>query len=115
MITNPIEVLYFGCLREAGHYLHSKPYRRLNYEGTPWGVWLDTGLLPKGEQYDGQVFSAKKDGWTAIAFWDRSVDTRPGSNSAFLVQADIPTDELMRLAREQWPEVFSRPYFPLTP
>jgi len=105
-------VLYFGCLGQIGHHLHAKPSRRLRYESTPWGETLDMGLFPERSTH-GILYTAKKGGWTAIAAWDNSVDTRPGSHSAFLVAADISTEELLRRAREQWPEVFSRRGFPV--
>lgn len=57
---------------------------------------------------------AQKDGWTAVAFWDRSGgDTRPGCNSVFLARATLSGGELLHMAREQWPEVWNRPGFPI--
>jgi len=105
-------VLYFGCLGQIGHHLHTKSGRRIRYESTPWGMNLDGGVFPKLNKYD-TLYTDKKAGWTAIAVWDNSVDTRPGSHSTFVVAADICTEELLRRAREQWPEVFSRRGFPV--
>lgn len=105
-----IEVLYFGCLGEAGHYLKSKS-RNIRSHETPWGVYLDGGIL-KGRTGSGQIVVDHKDGWTAIDFCDYSVDTRGGSHSAFIVAVELPGEEVLRLAKEQWPEVFSRKGFP---
>lgn len=115
------EVFMFGCLEQAGHFLRSKMGSIVFPPPDPWKNDLDGGLL--GPQYKtdtaptGKFVVAKKEGWTAISFWDRSGgDKRPGCNTAFLAHADISSDELIALAKEQWPEVFSRKGFiPLQP
>jgi hypothetical protein len=108
-----VEVLYFGCYRVPGHCLYSKVTPNMRYEATPWGNSLDSGLLTDDyygadTEPTGKVVVRHKDGWTAIAFWDRSGDSRPGSNTAFLAKADMTGEELLALARVQWPEVFDR-------
>jgi len=109
-------VLHFGCLRgQSGHHLHDKqdPHRR--YESTPWGYALDGALCPKGCPsgcQDGLVMFKWKGGWTALGIQDRTVDTRPGSHSAFLVDKEMTAAQLLQAAKEQWPEVFAR--FPFT-
>lgn len=100
------QILYFGCLNQTGHSLHSKQGSRgLYYESTPWGIKLDGGVT--GFQ--------QKDGWSAYGFADYSVDTRPGSNSIFLCAAEVSADELLTEAFNQWPEVWNRPGFPIAP
>ena len=107
------ELLYFGCLHKAGHHLHSK-VRYIQYHETPWGYNLDSALLPQsGPQPEGLIHFHKRDGWTAVAFWDRSVDVRPGSWSGFIVDRDWTEMELLTAARQAWPEVFARKGFPL--
>lgn len=50
-----------------------------------------------------------KDGWSAIAFWDNSVDNRPGSNSVFMVDVpDLSFREICLLAEEHFPQVWKR-------
>lgn len=39
---------------------------------------------------------------------------RPGCNSVFLAHSTLTADELLTLSREQWPEVWARPNFPLS-
>jgi hypothetical protein len=46
--------------------------------------------------------------WTALAFWDRSVDDRYGSNSVFILRGALSFEEAVTLAREQFPEVWAR-------
>ena len=115
-LTAQHEVLYFGCIREPGHFLHSKKRGRVRtHEGSPWGVYIDAGILKDGKVPDhpnGTFTMTKRDGWTAVALWDRSIDPRPGSHSTFIVEADVTSSELIEMAREQWPEVFGRKGFP---
>lgn len=122
MTTVPItpEVWYHGCDGRPGHDLHSKK-RMVRHSEQPWGLSLDSGLLVSSDEYygcdstpRGEYKVAQKDGWTAVAFWDRSGgDTRPGCNSVFLVHAIVTGEELLSLARSQWPEIFSRRNFPI--
>lgn len=115
------EVLYFGCLGGVGHFMHSR--RRpgqVRWDATPFGNKLDGGLITD-DYYGvdstptGEIHEHHKDGWTAVSFWDRSGgDRRPGCNSTFLVNAEMSGDELLALAKEQWPGIFRRPDFPIT-
>lgn len=106
------EILYFGCIDQPGHSLHSKLNPRISYYHQPWRN-LDGGLLPPKDQREGQIVYERKDGWAVVSFWDRSADRRENSNSAFLAQAELNAVELLRAAREQWPEIFSRRMFPV--
>jgi hypothetical protein len=99
-----MNILYFGCMHEAGHYLCDKTDYLRRYESTPWGTGLDD--CPQG--HNGVARVLRKDGWTSVGFTDNSVDTRPGSHSVFLVDKDIPAAELLEAAKIVWPEVFAR-------
>lgn len=110
------EVLCFGCIGVAGHYLHSK-VNRVSHEDTPWGTKLDGGLLTDDyykadTSVTGKVHEHHLQGWTAVSCWDRSGDDRGGSNTTFLTHADLSGSQLIELAKEQWPEVFARSGFP---
>jgi hypothetical protein len=107
------EVYYFGCWgNEAGHYLHGSNGRlrwRDEESLTPWGMKCDGVLCPYGTNGpQGVVAHHHKDGWTAIAFWDRSIDSRPGSNSVFFIHAEVTAEEAWRLAQEKFPQVCGR-------
>jgi hypothetical protein len=106
------EIFYFGRLNHCGHTLHGKKTNR-RWDSTPWGNLIDGGLAPKLDVVDGNILEHHKDGWTAIAFWDRSGDSRPNSNSAFFVCCTMDAAELSSWAKKQWPEVFNRNNFPL--
>lgn len=116
-MNDTIETLCFGCIGQPGHYLHSRRGIDFRLESTPWGSKLDGGLLTD-DYYradttpTGHWREHHKDGWTAVSFWDRSGDSRPGCNTTFLAKAELTGEELIELARAQWPHVFSRPGFP---
>jgi hypothetical protein len=114
------ERFYFGCIRESGHYLWG------NHRGQPYkdrGTWdiqraltvkvgfdgIDGKLQPQRSQQRGEaLLSHSWTGWTALGFWDRTVDTRPGSNSTFLCDQRLSFDEMLADAQEHWPTIFAR-------
>lgn len=117
-------IYYFGCWNEPGHYLHSKEgrvsYRDENVRS--WGSALDGGIfLPSGPQMEGRYrlthirMETAYQYWTVIGWWDRSVDSRPGSCSAFLARETLSADEILALAHQDFPQVFSRMKFELKP
>jgi hypothetical protein len=98
----------------------------------PWGLSVDSGLCPYRDpqapkwkqpeveaQLQGHALLHYKDGWTCISFWDRSGDTRPGSNSAFIANKGgmppepIPFDEMLKLSYKHFPKIFQRFGFPI--
>jgi hypothetical protein len=102
-----MKIYYFGCIHEAGHFLWEPPSHGARKEATtPWGRNPDGTLCPK--RGEGGALLHHKDGWTAIAFVDYSVDTRPGSNSAFLAEGIFTFDEMKQLAAQHFPEVWQR-------
>lgn len=106
------EVFFWGCLGQPGHFMHSKTGTRIQ---SPWAGYIDTGVLKYRDikDPDPKIAYAQLKGWTGIFFWDRSGDHRPGSNSAFIVNSLVSQEELLRLARKQWPEIFARKGFPI--
>lgn len=107
-----MKAFYFGCNGQPGHYLHDENMRSCRMTDTPWGNQIDTGLLDKkSAQVQGHGVVAKKDGWTALSFWDRSGDGRSGSNSAFIVDSDKTFDEIIAIAAEKFPRVLARHTF----
>lgn len=110
------EVLYFGFVANFGHDLRSKRRRVDIYKDTPWGARLDGGLLEcVPDNPNGKWHEFQKDGWSAVAFWDRSGDKRGASNTAFIVHDEMDGKSILELAAVQWPEVFARPGFPIKP
>jgi hypothetical protein len=48
------------------------------------------------------------DGWTVVAWWDRSVDQRRGSNSALLMRGTHDFHAVLLAAGESFPELLPR-------
>lgn len=115
-------ILYFGCIRESGHYMWDARGRKSYHDiPQPWGYSIDGKLCPPGDpwakngQPQGSAALHHKDGWTALAFWDRTVDSRPGSNSAFLADETLTFEQLLERAKEAFPQVFARFTFNVVP
>lgn len=47
-------------------------------------------------------------GWTVMAMWDRSIDTRGASNAAFISEGRLTETEMWALAREYFPTIVAR-------
>jgi len=108
-----IETYYFGCYGRLGHYLYerggSNCERRLPNDFPVRPQQLDTGFLPKGgQQIEGIAHLYHVNGWTVVSFWDRTVDSRHGSNSSFVVRGVLDFDAVMAAAKEAFPEVCER-------
>ena len=106
------KLIYFGCHKQSGHYWWLPGYRQYFNppENDPWGKHVDSGLAesPIPGQVEGAAILHKLNLWTAIAFWDRSVDKRLGSNSVFLIDTFMDAEELLLKAAAAFPEVFER-------
>lgn len=113
--------VYFGCWQQVGHYYWLRGMWKASgfaarYDGlTPWGASVDGGLFAKGTGPRGEGVAAivHKDGWTAFAFEDRSVDTRGGSWSIYCIPEVLGWHDALSVAREAFPEVFARYTFPI--
>lgn len=105
-------VIFFGSDGSTGHKSRGPtpmPAWKFTREGQPWGLAIDGSLAPLGRnQAQGEALLHHRDGWTAIAFWDRTGDRRMNSNSVFLVNEIVTFDELVDRARREWPDLFNR-------
>ena len=119
-----METYYFGCIGRPGHFLHDQHLSIVGREvGPPWMVdrgQVDGMLAPHrkgcdkraycgcGSSPEGRALIHHRDGWTAMAFWDRSVDKRGGCNSAFFAEGIHNFDGMMSIAREYYPSIMAR-------
>jgi hypothetical protein len=105
-------IYFFGCYQNLGHYLYEAGRRyHVQNPGLPWtDNELDGGLAPKNrdEQTLGRATLHHRAGWTAMAMWDRSLDQRFNSNAAFIARGEHGFGEMLRLAREGFPDVLAR-------
>lgn len=109
LLPRAIPFYYFGCIGRAGHYLFAAPGSpRIEYTDTPFRHQIDGRFCPPGAQVQGRAQLTHLEGWTAISYWDRTVDARPGSNSNFLVPAYADFDQMVELATRHFPTVLAR-------
>lgn len=120
-----MRIYYFGCWGRVGHHLWTPEGRYAADDvvcAFPW-PFLDTSLCPGRrnrfgdvnplEQRDGWAALHRKDGWTALAFWDRSVDKRHGSNSAFVADEVLDVAAMLEASTRAFPGVMARLTFPI--
>lgn len=102
-----------GCYEQAGHYLFA-PYMRSpgRAEGHRQMNFLDGQLAPEGtgqKQFEAKFWRlsgfAFKD-YSAFSWWDRTVDSRSGSNSIIYVPGHIVDQiTMVSLARKYFPQI----------
>ena len=91
------------------YYLDGKKHARQ----MPWGTKLDGKVQPELEVPcvgNGIPRSrlVHKDGWTALGFWDRTVDTRGASCGAFVSDGTRTETDMLADAQAFFPEVWVR-------
>jgi hypothetical protein len=116
--SKPPMMFYFGPWDRPGHFLHD-PGGFSNYRAEsliPWKVGeLDGGMQPHsascrrspygcncGSGPEGVALLHHRDGWTALAFWDRSVDKRGACNSTYIAQGDFTFEQMVELAKTRF-------------
>lgn len=105
--------LYWGCSRDVGHYLFDEtlapardpsgrhPHPLAQFDGT----LCEFGAQP----YVASLTRLGALGYSALAFWDRSLDTRVGSNSIFFAPSlRIAPMEILRGAEIHFPSIVQR-------
>lgn len=103
---------YFGCNHGYGHGLITHPQRNgVQYDELPWwkNEGIDGTLCHQGiAQEEGIAKLHHKYGWTALAFWDRSIDHRRGSNSVFLAEGTFTFEEMLSKIESFFPKILKR-------
>ena len=118
------EIYFFGCENgQAGHYLWSVGMNRCwdLIEKLPWGWSIDAKLAPATPEgntgraeIEGHAALHHKDGWSVLAWWDRSVDKRYGSNAGLHARGTFTAEEMLALGRKYFPAVMSRFTYEIT-
>lgn len=127
-------ILFHGCgMREVGHYwwapgmISSGAFRRRHndrleddpYRYVPWGFSVDGGLAPQGDRLhvEGQgafaqsgrfIGTLEEEWWSAISWWDNSIDKRPASNATFVIDQRVSAAELLVATEAKFSEVLGR-------
>ena len=104
----------YSMRRKVGNRLVDNPYRYV-----PWGHAVDGELAPYGDalyregivalsQCGNQLGRPEEEWWTAISWWDNSVDSRQPANATFVVDARCDAGSLLAQARTSFPQIFAR-------
>lgn len=113
-----MDVYFFGCRGVPGHYLIEGGQGRCAGAGS--GNKLPEPLRGRGSKLDGQYAPCDTlqqegyaclrcvEGWTVLAFWDRSLDTRFGSNAVFIAHGEHKFERMCEIAQEFFPEIWQR-------
>lgn len=87
----------------------------LGFDGPEFARWkplggLDGGLCPQTDprELQGRARLIVSDGWTALSFWDRTVDDRYASNAAFLAQGEHSFSDMIQIAAGSYPREYAR-------
>jgi hypothetical protein len=117
---------YFGPYDGSGHHMYAEDgdYARGMDDSFPWdirghdidgvlqpqaGVILARGAHP--EEVEGEALLHHKAGWTALCFWDRSVDVRGGCSSNYFAQGEYTFDEMVTMANERFAQRWGKMKF----
>lgn len=122
-MTDQPKMFYFGPWERAGHFLCREGGYHVSRDerGTfPWCEYsgergIDCQLQPgcykdrdgrwrHGAEVQGQALLHHKDGWTALCFWDRTVDTRGACNSNYFAEGIFTFEEMVSMAKERFAE-----------
>jgi hypothetical protein len=119
---------YFGCFGPPGHYFF-RPSRfgpihadKLASHTVPWtpaecdgNLQPGTAEMKKGyqgqrpnKQVEGVCRLHSRNGWTAVAFWDRTGDERRNSCSVFIKDGEYDFHDMVSDFRLSFPEVYKR-------
>ena len=118
VMGNAETVYFFGCWNgRAGHYLFDPRGASYRHNGLiPWtniDGSLCYGADEKGDadihrQVEGEAKLHHLDDWTALAWWDRSVDARYGSNAALFAKGTHTFDDMIHIMRNWFPSIMAR-------
>lgn len=94
-MTKPF-LVYYGPWDRPGHYMYyetgdsvlSNERKRVAWQDReidgvlqPGCCWNRSHSGSRRPQVEGEALLHHKNGWTALSFWDRTIDERPGCNS----------------------------------
>lgn len=112
-------IWFFGCWDQRGHYLWGPERRHVPRpeDDLPASLQphqLDTRYAPRDErQVASRARTTHVDGHTVLAWWDRSVDLRPGSNSALVAEGTWTPEEMVGFGVLAFPQLARRHRFVL--
>lgn len=124
--TQP-RMFYFGPWGRAGHHYFRENGMHVSYQTErelPWKPGdIDGKLQPgcyelhpgywsvKGKDVEGEALLHKKNGWTAISFWDSSVDKRGRCNSTYIAEGDFTFAQMVQMSSERFSQRWGKMSF----
>lgn len=126
--VSTVEVYYFGCWEQSGHYWRApggfKGGREIEAQlpeplrGNGMGGGMDSKWCPGSApgaphkktraEVEGEAALHHVDGWTILAWWDRSVDHRGASNSNLVARGLHSWATMLEIGKAQFPSVMKR-------
>lgn len=101
---------FFGFADEGGHLLHQEDRmghpRRVG--ALDWKTLDGAYAPPKVGERQGAAALVHLDGYTVLAWWDRTGDRRFGSNSALIVDRECTLAEMLAEGARAFPAVMAR-------
>lgn len=130
-VTETPRMFYFGPWDEAGHYFFDERGRSVREDrevGFPFGhergkVAVDCRLQPgcpdpndrlgrkTRPEVEGEAALHHIQGWTALCFWDRSVDTRGACNSNYFAEGEFTFDQMVEMAKTRFAHRWNKMQF----
>jgi hypothetical protein len=103
------DAIFCGCWGGLGHYYWTPGLRggHMHPAGLPWRS-LDSKTLMAADTRQGAARCTIKDGWTALAIHDYTVDRRPGSRAVFAFRGELGFDLALGAARAHFRPVVDR-------
>jgi len=104
-----MKVAFFGCWKQAGHFLYDPSGMMMESFGPFIQESMDGIFLKPGHRIGGQVDIVYFKDHTVIAFVDNTVDRRPGSNGAFIVEGHgLTKKQCWAEAAKLYPQIVER-------
>lgn len=127
-------MFYFGPWDNAGHYFFDERGMSVNEDkivGFPFGHYGDKvmvdGRLQPGcpdpndrlqrktrPEIEGEALLHHIQSWTALCFWDRSVDKRWACNSNYFAEGIFSFEEMVAMAKERFAHRWDKMQFTVT-
>ena len=112
-------IFFFGPWNTSGHHFRGPDGGSISRDverALPWGPsgkWkIDGALIPNRNYYaEGEAWITHEHGWTALSFWDMSVDTRPASHSTYIAEGHHSFERMVELAKKYFPTRWARMKF----
>lgn len=104
------EPLYFGCKGDAGHYAWDAHGTRLSSKNPDAHFLMmhDGQLAPKKDYTQGKAILHHYPEYAILAYWDNKVDSRPGSNTMFLIPGKTNPAQAIETIKQHFPQIWQR-------